>query len=175
MSARRTKQQERAADFVPSWLQVPRYAVPLRVPRFYSRVRGRWMWRPRRLLWLQRMWSNFACYTSQPHQAECPDRGRFDQSRVRSSLVLLHLTYSADSTYNEMTCHCPKTTLFHGRYFPALVTKINGSEVVLQHAPSNTGALAAGINCWNITTLLGATGTLPQPWDLVVFNFGLHV
>ena len=34
MSAQRTKQQERAAHFVPSWLQVPLYAVPLRVPRF---------------------------------------------------------------------------------------------------------------------------------------------
>ena len=68
----------------------------------------------------------------------------------------------------------PKIILFH-RYFPALVKAINGSVAVLQHAPSNTGALAAGINCWNITTLLGATGSLPQPWDLIVFNFGLHV
>ena len=65
--------------------------------------------------------------------------------------------------------------LFHDRYFPALVKAINGSVAVLQHAPSNTGALAAGIGCWNITTLLGATGSLPQPWDLIVFNFGLHV
>ena len=123
------------------------------------------------MLWLQRMWSNFACYTSQPHQAECPDRRRFDQSRVHSSLILLHSTYSA----NGHSCYFPKTILFHGRYFPALVKAINGSVAVLQHAPSNTGALAAGINCWNITTLLGATGTLPRPWDLVVFNFGLHV
>ena len=123
------------------------------------------------MLWLQRMRSTFACYSSQPQQAERPDRGRFDQSRVRSSPVLLHSTYSA----NEHTCHFPKTIWFHVRYFPALVKAINGSVAVLQHAPSNTGALAAGINCWNITTLLGATGTLPQPWDLVVFNFGLHV
>jgi hypothetical protein len=36
------------------------------------------------------------------------------------------------------------------------------------------GALEAGVHCFNITTLLGATGTLPQPWDLIVFNFGLH-
>eukprot|EP01043_Picozoa_sp_COSAG02_P007545 COSAG02_NODE_227_length_28153_cov_11.662294_17_plen_192_part_00 len=36
------------------------------------------------------------------------------------------------------------------------------------------GALEAGVDCFNITTLLGATGTLPQPWDLIVFNFGLH-
>ena len=64
-------------------------------------------------------------------------------------------------------------SISHG-YFPVLAEAINGSIVQLQHAPSNTGALAAGLACWNITTLLGATGSLPQPWDLVVFNFGLH-
>eukprot|EP01046_Picozoa_sp_COSAG06_P079760 COSAG06_NODE_27150_length_599_cov_1.222000_1_plen_110_part_01 len=56
-----------------------------------------------------------------------------------------------------------------------LVKALNGSVAQLQHAPSNTGALTAGVSCWNITTSLGATGSLPQPWDLIVFNFGLHV
>jgi hypothetical protein len=64
-------------------------------------------------------------------------------------------------------------SISHG-YFPVLVSKINGTVANLQHAPSNTGQIAAGVECFNITTLLGADGTLPQPWDLVVFNFGLH-
>jgi len=64
-------------------------------------------------------------------------------------------------------------SISHG-YFPVLSAAITGTVAQLQHAPSNTGTLAAGLDCWNITTLLGASGALPKPWDLVVFNFGLH-
>ena len=55
-----------------------------------------------------------------------------------------------------------------------LRARLNGSVAALQHAPSNTGALQAGVACWNISTALGTSGDLPVPWDLVVFNFGLH-
>lgn len=64
-------------------------------------------------------------------------------------------------------------SISHG-YFPVLRARLNGSVATLQHAPSNTGALPAGVACWNISTALGASGNLPKPWDLVVFNFGLH-
>ena len=64
-------------------------------------------------------------------------------------------------------------SISHG-YFPLLAAALNGSVAQLQHAPSNTGTIRTGVECWNITTLLGRDGMLPQPWDLVVFNFGLH-
>jgi lysophospholipase L1-like esterase len=64
-------------------------------------------------------------------------------------------------------------SISHG-YFPVLRARLNGSVAALQHAPSNTGALPSGVACWNISTTLGANGDLPKPWDLVVFNFGLH-
>ena len=62
-------------------------------------------------------------------------------------------------------------SISHG-YFPVLRARLKSAA--LQHAPSNTGALPAGVACWNISTALGTTGSLPKPWDLVVFNFGLH-
>jgi len=43
----------------------------------------------------------------------------------------------------------------------------------LQHAPSNSGNLAFGVSCFNISTIMGGTA-LPVDWDLVSFNFGLH-
>ena len=64
-------------------------------------------------------------------------------------------------------------SISHG-YFPVLRDALHGTVAQLQHAPSNTGALEAGVACFNITTLLGSLGELPTPWDLVVFNFGLH-
>jgi hypothetical protein len=68
-------------------------------------------------------------------------------------------------------------SISHG-YFPILNATLNGNAThkpfaSFQHAPSNTGALQAGIDCFNITTLLGATGKETK-WDLIVFNFG-HV
>jgi len=60
-------------------------------------------------------------------------------------------------------------SISHG-YFPVLRARLHGTVAALQHAPSNTGALPAGVACWNITTALGASGDLPKPWDLVVFN-----
>ena len=61
-------------------------------------------------------------------------------------------------------------SISHG-YFPILAAAALFAQ--FQHAPSNTGALQAGVECFNITTLLGATAD-QVVWDLVVFNFGLH-
>ena len=57
-------------------------------------------------------------------------------------------------------------SISHG-YFPVLRARLNGTVAALQHAPSNTGAMPAGVECWNISTALGASGDLPKPWDLV--------
>lgn len=59
----------------------------------------------------------------------------------------------------------------HG-YFPLLAAMLNGTAH-LQHAPSNTGNLAGGVSCFNVTTLLGGTADAVN-WDLITFNFGLH-
>eukprot|EP01051_Picozoa_sp_SAG22_P027422 SAG22_NODE_9168_length_605_cov_2.503953_1_plen_159_part_01 len=39
-------------------------------------------------------------------------------------------------------------SISHG-YFPVLRARLNGSVAALQHAPSNSGALRAGVACWN--------------------------
>jgi acyl-CoA thioesterase-1 len=61
-------------------------------------------------------------------------------------------------------------SISHG-YFPLLAAALNGTAN-LQHAPSNTGALQAGIACFNITTLDALAENVK--WDVISYNFGLH-
>jgi lysophospholipase L1-like esterase len=61
-------------------------------------------------------------------------------------------------------------SISHG-YYPLLAAALNGTAN-LQHAPSNTGALPAGISCFNVTRLNALAGRVK--WDVISYNFGLH-